>query len=376
MAPNQSKPVHGDSSARRKRIIAPITLACPEKPELVKGQYITLKLRSNPAEPGSPTYDLPLPYFVQGTPEEWLRFMRNLKKAIAGQNVTTGPTKYTLCKRVLEGDALAAFNSAAELRGNETNEHFEECLADVTAHVFPARALQSQKRYMRRFLQKPADVSIREHVARVVEINKLLPEFPPIREDDESTSLPDDELLDLLEFGIPNSWQKTMMVQDFDPVDHTISEFIRFCERLENTEDKPSTQPIKRKEHTISPNKSQKRPRPEHSSKPAGRGKNCLLHGDDCGHGSDKCFALKAQAKRMKGTYDAQHPSKKKEYKKTQELNSIVLHAVEQALKTKKKPAQPVAKKARRHVKESDDSQENYNFDKLEPLEDTDSDSS
>ena len=131
---------------------------------------------------------------------------------------------------MLEGDALAAFNTSAALIGNETNDHFDTCLEESTLHLFPARALQTQKRFMRRHLRKPAGTSIRKHVARVVEMNKLLTEFPPIREGELATPLPDDKIHNLLEFGRPTSWQKAMMVQDFDPVDHTIQEFVKFCE--------------------------------------------------------------------------------------------------------------------------------------------------
>ena len=78
---------------------------------------------------------------------------------------------------------------------------------------------------MRRYLRKPNDTRAREHVARVVEINALLTEFPNPQVGVVATSLPDDKILNLLEFGCPNSWQKAMMLQDFDPVEHTLSNF-------------------------------------------------------------------------------------------------------------------------------------------------------
>ena len=80
---------------------------------------------------------------------------------------------------------------------------------------------------------------------------------------------------------------------------------------------------------------------------------DCLLHGENCGHSSDKCFTLKAQAKRMKGMYDSQTPSMKKDYKNKQELNSIVQLVVEKALKAQKK-------------KKKSSKNENFNFDKLD----------
>jgi hypothetical protein len=359
MAPAFSKIAENKTQYKRRKLNAPISLDRPETPALIKGQYITLKLRTTPGDADSTTYDLPFPYFSSGAPETWLRFKRNILKAIVGQNITSGPPKYALARRTLEGDALAAFDASAITNGGETNANFTTTLNALTTHLFPARALQTQKRYMRRYLRKPNDTRAREHVARVVEINALLTEFPDPQVGVAATSLPDDELLDLLEYGCPNSWQKAMMIQDFDPVEHTISEFTQFCERLENTEDRTPTQKSTNKPKHESNRKRAREDKSESRSKSGfkkstpGSKLDCLLHGENCGHSSDKCFTLKAQAKRMKGMYDSQTPSTKKDYKNKQELNSIVQLAVEKALKAQKK-------------KKKSSKGENFNFDKLD----------
>ena len=77
------------------------------------------------------------------------------------------------------GRALADFNNSASLRTTETREHYLQCINAVTLGVFPQDALKEQKTWMRRFLKKPADWDIKKYVARVVEINKYLPQFPP-----------------------------------------------------------------------------------------------------------------------------------------------------------------------------------------------------
>eukprot|EP00957_Ditylum_brightwellii_P144967 11041909-Ditylum_brightwellii.AAC.2 len=51
-----------------------------------------------------------------------------------------------------------------------------------------------------------------------------------------------DELLDVLEFGIPASWHREFTLQGFDPVDQGLRKFVEFCTRLEScgpNEDKP-----------------------------------------------------------------------------------------------------------------------------------------
>ena len=48
-------------------------------------------------------YELMINYFGEGTPEELLIFHKILMKVIVGQNVTNGPDKYSLTRRLLQG---------------------------------------------------------------------------------------------------------------------------------------------------------------------------------------------------------------------------------------------------------------------------------
>ena len=334
-----SKPEAGNGSTARRRLIPPIPLERPAKKDLQRGEYQTYKLRNNPSEENSPVYELSVPYFCTGTCKEWLLFRRNLDKVITGQNVTGGPGRFTVARRLLEGDALTAFNNAAAghttSAGNpsETTNTFSACLDAVSASVFPRRALLLQKRYMRRFVRKPPTMTTRDYVARISEMNSYLPLFPPVTAGTTPEKLPDDEIVDLLEFGVPNSWQKAMILQDFDPLQKTVREFIQFCERLEQVEHTDGSVPVKNPPKKGGTNAKKR----THDSKSKGEstpkdGKNCLLHGDNCGHSTDQCYTLKAQAKKMKMTYDSQAPEKKKAYEQKQELNALVAAAVENAI--------------------------------------------
>ena len=81
-------------------------------------------------------------------------------------------------------------------------------------------------------------MSIRVYVNRVLEMNDQLVSYPGTFDNTDGTKLPEDEILDLLEFGIPNTWQKAMLLQDFDPQVHTVNDFVQFCERLETMKKK------------------------------------------------------------------------------------------------------------------------------------------
>ena len=112
---------------------------------------------------------MPILHFSTITPEEWLRFLRNLSNIYVGQNLTTGPQQYACIRRLLDGNALAIFKlSAAEL-DNPTVLNVEALIKDLRDQLFPQRALQQQKRYMRRSLRKPCNMSIRVYVNRVLE---------------------------------------------------------------------------------------------------------------------------------------------------------------------------------------------------------------
>ena len=91
MAPTHSKLKVSNGEVSIRYIVPIIGLERPEKPTLTKGEYVVLKCRTDPTDDSSSTYDLPIPYYSTGTPEEWLRFERNLEKAFNGQNLTSGP---------------------------------------------------------------------------------------------------------------------------------------------------------------------------------------------------------------------------------------------------------------------------------------------
>ena len=116
------------------------------------------------------------------------------------------------------GESLAHFEKKAESfvevdveaeteNRHETAENFDLALQAVTETVFPKKALTTQKRYMRRIMRKPKDMRTRDYCARYAELNKYLEDFPPFR--GKAQVLPEDEILEHLEFSIPNSWQRS-----------------------------------------------------------------------------------------------------------------------------------------------------------------------
>ena len=68
------------NTGRKSHARPPIPLERPAVKELKKQEYLTMKLRSDPADANSQTYDLTIQFFRTGTPEEWLLFQRDLHR--------------------------------------------------------------------------------------------------------------------------------------------------------------------------------------------------------------------------------------------------------------------------------------------------------
>ena len=217
MAPTHSRQIERMIAKNGTRLLKPaIGLKSPDRGDEGKHDK-RIKCRTNIGDADTTTYKIPMAYFRNRTPKEWLLFKKKLTRCMTGQNATSGPTKYALARRLLSGRALANFNHAVTANGNKSLANYKRCIQAVTLGVFPQSALQDQKRWMRRFLKKTIDMPVQDYIARIIEINDYLTEFPPTIVGGDAVKLLDNELLDLLEFGILIKWQRQMQVQNIKP---------------------------------------------------------------------------------------------------------------------------------------------------------------
>ena len=89
------------SKPQRDQMVIPLIREQPAK--IPKSERITLKLRSNPSQADSQTYEISTYAFDHGSPEEWLHHQEVLRKIFIGQNATTGPQRFALARRFLKG---------------------------------------------------------------------------------------------------------------------------------------------------------------------------------------------------------------------------------------------------------------------------------
>ena len=68
-----------------------IDLEWPPEKVLIKGEYIVIKCHITPGDNDSRSYEINLPYYKEGSLEEWLVWKDKLLKALDGQSISTGP---------------------------------------------------------------------------------------------------------------------------------------------------------------------------------------------------------------------------------------------------------------------------------------------
>eukprot|EP00957_Ditylum_brightwellii_P080590 6129557-Ditylum_brightwellii.AAC.1 len=277
-----------------KRVV--IAFQQPQARQLRQGQYCMYKLCTTPADVTLPICRLSIPFFDNRTPKKWIKFWCRLQAVLKGQNVTQGPPSYTVAKTFLKGDTLTVFEQAEINHGTQSVPNFKLCLGDVAEHVFPEKVGQTQKCYMQRNLWLMGPMTVKEWVAQVSELNKYLNDFPAHNRN-KTQPLNEDELMDILEYGVPAMWHREITVQGFDPVDQGLKKIVEFCTRLELC--KPSADKPKDKKSPKSENAG--KCKADTPTKPAGKQKfYCNIHGLNKNHDTKDFFELTQHAKHAK----------------------------------------------------------------------------
>ena len=81
----------------------------------------------------------------------------------------------------------------------------------------------------------PSGTTTKEFVARIQEMNEYLVLFPTIN-GVIPTPLSHRNLMDVLEYSLPERWRQEMTRQNFQPTEETLKSFVEYCTRLESYE--------------------------------------------------------------------------------------------------------------------------------------------
>jgi len=209
-----------------------------------------LKQRAGATGSTATTYKMYVHRFCEGTVQQWITLRKNVEE-IWTQNAITAPgDRLATVRAILRGESLTCFNASIEeqqsstddvgvvTRVTTTNESILAGILAVAETVFPHRALAHQKIWMRRGMKKPKELSFRKTAAAVGRINSCLPMFPTGTVAD---IFSETDIIELLEWCIPQPWRKTFDLKGYIPTNHSKARLITECEILERNDDqKPS----------------------------------------------------------------------------------------------------------------------------------------
>lgn len=428
-----------DASEAKAKSEQILSLRETDRKKLEKGQYLEFNLLSNPSEPTSQRYNFKIGYLKGGeSVRDVIYFYKDIKKVWEALPATQPDDKRRIVTSLLQGHALTTFQTGvntsheasyitarqtaalaaettaraagstddeirtarenawnATARPDLTVENVEYGMRSLISYACPQQALTKVKRYLRRYCRKPADMKFREYVSNLNRINREeIPFLPPF---DPNQYLPDDEMVDIIMFGIPASWKNEMERQGFNPFETIdLLSLGDFCERLEGL---PEFQHVPRKDKSSKKDKKKSANGNDKSGKPKGNSdkssKYCEVHGA-YGHSTAECRLVK-KAKRGGESYssDGEKGSDNKSKNKTwtrkadeakkkqkKELAALVAAAVKKEMN-----AFSDAKKKRKSDDESSDEEgylaealdsklQDFNYEDMENLKiDSDDDS-
>ena len=175
---------------------------------------------------------------------------------------------------------------------------------------------------------------------RLIQLITYLPYFPPDRPGQLVTSLPNDDIKEILYHTMPNIWKKKMVEQGYNYLDGPIHSMAEFFEtRIENLEksippsvcsrNKKKAKKRSRKMKAVTFNDYE-----DKDSDQGHTGKKFRPYNGTCGHTTDQCTTLMALVKQVKQKKSKRF-NKKKRFTK-HGVNAMVQKQVEKALKQKK----------------------------------------
>ena len=239
----------------------------------------------------------------------------------------------------------------------------EAGLKKIIEDAAPYRVLSQVKRFLRRLCRKPADMKIKEFVNHFTRINQEeLPRLPPFQE---NQSLAMDEVLEIMQYAIPNSWNKEMRRQGFDPLQNSLKKFIDFCERQEESEGFHDTNT---KNSSSKKKKDSRGHRSDSKDNSNGKKKYCKVHGENDTHTTNECKTLdgmisnngnKSSNKTWKrndyGSKNSTNDSKKEMAALMRKFVRKEVHSLYKGGKKRKQEAHAVDKDDDSYLKEFDD---------------------
>ena len=283
-----------DEQQKMKTVLLKPSLPLEESDpiDVDKTSTISFSLKVRPQGNNDHTYKKILRLFSQGSPFDWLLTLRDIREVWTQNSVNGAHDRAGVVRAVLRDDAWNQFQTAvdsevaASVDGAMTLEMVETGLEAVSASIFPHRALEVQKLWMRRHMKKPQHMAYRTLQAKVLQINSFLPSFPGGTINDCFSPV---ELLGILEYALPVHWRSKFDLDGYVPTEHDRARLLRECEALERNEPGDLAKKVPRKKRKKEKNT------PKNNTSQAAQ-KYCSEHGHG-NHSSSECWTLHPEKK-------------------------------------------------------------------------------
>ncbi|MGH7955306.1 MAG: hypothetical protein ACREOZ_05030 [Gloeomargaritales cyanobacterium] len=157
--------------------------------------------------------------FENGEAEDFFKCCITFKDLIREKPLETPEARFAMAGSLLRGQAKEIWNFLEVVEENKTNATFTSVQEKMKRHYLPPRAYRRQKHYMRKYL-KSKQVSVKDFVTRLRELNKYLHYFPKDYNEQPwpaDRTFPKDELADILVDSMPVFWESQMDAADVDP---------------------------------------------------------------------------------------------------------------------------------------------------------------
>ena len=109
---------------------------------------------------------------------------------------------------------------------------------------------------MQRYLRKPPDIKVQSFTPRLIQLNTYLLYFLPDRP---VTSLPNDDIKDILYHTMPNTWEKKMVEREYNYLDVTFYPMAEIFERRNENQEKSTPPSFRSRNHKNGKRGSKKR---------------------------------------------------------------------------------------------------------------------
>ena len=193
--------------------------------------------------------------------------------------------------------------------------------------ILPRKVCARTKKWLRRDCRKPTSMTVHNYALRLRELNlDVIGKLPPCNKSEEDKRLTDDEMIDILLYGTPKSWQREMERQGFDPIEKEFDEVSQFMQRIEASEEvevkgktvNDKKKPAAKKQKSTSTNGNANKSSDNKGSK------YCANHGW-CAHATEECRG-KGGGKFSKSGGDKPWAKKSEEAKTvaTKDLNAYI----------------------------------------------------